>query len=57
MAINGYDPEAYFAQNKAVQGSHEFSINWKNVKWLFGNKQHADLFNKLKSGNSVFISK
>lgn len=43
-AIGGYDVVAYFTEGKPVKGFDEFSITWKNVKWLFARKQNADLF-------------
>jgi len=43
-AIGGYDPVAYFTDNKAVKGTVDNSVTWKNVKWLFSNQQHAAMF-------------
>lgn len=43
-AIGGYDAVAYFTEGKPVKGLDEFSVTWKNVKWLFAGKQNADLF-------------
>ncbi|HEX5654606.1 MAG TPA: YHS domain-containing (seleno)protein [Chitinophagaceae bacterium] len=43
-AINGYDPVAYFTESKAVKGQANYTVNWKEVNWLFSSQQHADLF-------------
>lgn len=40
----GYDAFAYFTENKAVKGSTDHPLKWKNVVWLFSTKKHADLF-------------
>lgn len=44
IAIKGYDPVAYFTVGQAVKGSQEFAHQWLNVKWLFANDKHRDLF-------------
>jgi YHS domain-containing protein len=44
VAINGYDPVAYFTQNKTVKGVSEFSYEWKGTNWLFSSKTDMDLF-------------
>ena len=44
VAIKGYDPVAYFTQNKPVQGSAEFEYLWNGAKWRFANAEHRDLF-------------
>lgn len=43
-AIKGYDPVAYFSDNKPVKGKEEFSVDWNGAKWLFVSKANADLF-------------
>lgn len=44
IAINGYDPVAYFTEGKAVQGKTEFSADWKGVHWLFASSRNRMLF-------------
>jgi len=44
VAIHGYDPVAYFTENKPVEGSKEFSYQWQGTEWHFKNKANADLF-------------
>jgi YHS domain-containing protein len=44
VAIRGYDPVAYFTENKAVEGSEKFSHNWLGATWHFASAQNRDLF-------------
>lgn len=44
VAIEGYDPVAYFKMNKAVRGSEQFTHNWLGAIWQFANAEHRDLF-------------
>lgn len=44
VAIKGYDPVAYFTQNKPVQGSAEFEYPWNGAKWRFASREHRELF-------------
>ncbi|MBU3626872.1 YHS domain-containing protein [Polynucleobacter sp. JS-Safj-400b-B2] len=43
-AIRGYDPVAYFTDNKPVKGKDDFSTDWDGAKWLFASKANLDLF-------------
>jgi YHS domain-containing protein len=43
-AIRGYDPVAYFTENKAVKGSSELVYNWMNANWYFSTQQNLDMF-------------
>ncbi len=45
-AIKGYDPVAYFKENKPVKGVQEYSLEWKDVTWFFVNQENMDLFSK-----------
>ncbi len=44
VAIMGYDPVAYFTDNRPVQGSEEFSYDWLGTPWHFASRQHRELF-------------
>ena len=44
LAIEGYDPVAYFTMDRAVKGSEEFTYEWKDATWHFVNAAHRDLF-------------
>lgn len=40
VAINGYDPVAYFKESKPVKGKEEFTYSWKEANWQFANAQN-----------------
>ncbi|MDE1991078.1 MAG: hypothetical protein KGI75_01180 [Rhizobiaceae bacterium] len=44
VAIDGYDPVAYFVDGRAVKGSPEYSYEWLGTPWYFANDQHRELF-------------
>jgi YHS domain-containing protein len=44
VAIEGYDPVAYFTDGEATQGSEEFAYDWLGATWYFANTEHRDLF-------------
>ena len=44
VAIKGYDPVAYFSQNKPVKGSPAFTHQWMNSTWWFANAEDRDEF-------------
>lgn len=44
VALKGYDPVAYFTENRAVKGSSEFSFNWNEARWYFSKAENRDLF-------------
>ena len=44
VAIRGYDPVAYFTENKAVEGSEKFSHHWLGATWHFASAKNRDLF-------------
>ncbi len=44
VAIKGYDPVAYFTQQKAVLGRDEFMLDWSGSKWKFSSKENLDSF-------------
>ena len=43
-AIRGYDPVAYFTENKAVKGNKEFSYEYKGANWIFSSQENLDTF-------------
>lgn len=43
-AIRGYDPVAYFTENKAVEGKPEFVFNWADANWYFSSQQNLEAF-------------
>ena len=44
IAIKGYDPVAYFSDQKPVEGSAAFEYFWSGAKWRFASAQHRDQF-------------
>ncbi len=44
IAINGYDPVAYFTKNKPVEGKVEFSALWNGAKWHFSSDANRQKF-------------
>jgi hypothetical protein len=44
VAIRGYDPVAYFSENKPVEGSQDFSYKWQGTEWRFKDKSNMELF-------------
>lgn len=44
LAIQGYDPVAYFTMNKAIEGKKDLSANYNGVTYRFGSKQNKDEF-------------
>lgn len=46
LAINGYDPVAYFSMNKAVKGKPQFKLAYAGVMYQFSTKENLELFKK-----------
>lgn len=44
VAIEGYDPVAYFADGRAAAGSDKFEYAWNGATWRFASAQHRDTF-------------
>jgi YHS domain-containing protein len=44
VAINGYDPVAYFLDNRAIKGSEKYSYDWLGAPWYFASDEHRELF-------------
>ena len=44
IAIEGYDPVAYFKQAKAIEGKKEFGATVDGVNYLFSSAQNAAIF-------------
>lgn len=43
-AIRGYDPVAYFKQNKPVKGQKDLSTTWQGAQWHFSSQANLDAF-------------
>ena len=46
VAIQGYDPVAYFTQKKAVKGKSSFTATYEGVTYNFSSQSNKDLFLK-----------
>jgi YHS domain-containing protein len=46
IAIQGYDPVAYFVNKKAVKGVSDFKHTFEGVDYLFSSAINLDLFKK-----------
>jgi YHS domain-containing protein len=46
LAIQGYDPVAYFTKGKAIEGSKQFAAVYEGVTYYFANAADKDLFLK-----------
>ena len=44
VAIKGYDPVAYFTENRAVKGSRAHAHQWRESTWYFASAAHLELF-------------
>jgi YHS domain-containing protein len=46
LAIDGYDPVAYFTQNKPVKGTREFTFEFEGATYRFASAEHREQFAK-----------
>ena len=46
IGIKGYDPVAYFTDNKAMIGDPQITTEYGGVTWRFASAEHRDLFVK-----------
>lgn len=46
VAIQGYDPVAYFKQNKAIKGKDDFTASYMGVTYKFSSAVNKDIFIK-----------
>ncbi len=44
LAIDGYDPVAYFTEQKPVKGSPEFRTDYQGATFQFASSAHRDAF-------------
>jgi len=44
LAINGYDPVAYFTQGRPVRGSRQYALVWKRAEWWFSSAANLAAF-------------
>jgi len=46
VGIKGYDPVAYFLQNKAVKGNKDFAVSFEAVTYYFSSAANKEEFKK-----------
>ncbi|HEX6846144.1 MAG TPA: YHS domain-containing (seleno)protein [Chitinophagaceae bacterium] len=46
LAIEGYDPVAYFKNNKATEGKKELAVNYEGAIYYFANADNKEAFFK-----------
>ena len=46
LAIDGYDPVAYFKTNKAIEGKKQFAVNHQGAVYYFSSAETKDAFVK-----------
>jgi hypothetical protein len=44
VAIEGFDPVAYFTEGKAHRGKPNITTEWEGVTWQFASAENRDLF-------------
>ncbi|MBT0956105.1 YHS domain-containing protein [Alphaproteobacteria bacterium KMM 3653] len=44
LAIKGYDPVAYFTEEKPVEGSADFTHEYNGATWRFASAENRDMF-------------
>lgn len=44
VAINGYDPVAYFTEGQPVPGMMKFAVKWEGAIWVFASMANAEAF-------------
>ena len=46
VAIQGYDPVAYFQEHKPVSGKSEYTYEWNGAKWQFATRENLQSFSQ-----------
>lgn len=46
LAVDGYDPVAYFTQGKPVEGSKQHALEWNGATWRFASAENRAAFEK-----------
>lgn len=44
IALDGYDPVAYFTQSRPVMGVSDFQSEWQDTTWQFASAEHQSMF-------------
>ena len=46
VAIKGYDPVAYFTEQRALKGEESISHEWFGASWQFSSEKHRKMFSE-----------
>lgn len=46
LAIDGYDPVAYFIKSKALEGKKEFALTYLGITYYFSSSENRELFKR-----------
>lgn len=46
VAIKGYDPVAYFTEQRAVKGKDGIAHSWLGAEWQFSSDKHKKMFSE-----------
>lgn len=46
VAIQGYDPVAFFTDNRPVKGNSQFQSDYRGAKYYFASAEHKEAFDK-----------
>lgn len=49
VAVQGYDPVAYFTEGEATKGSSEYTTNYKGSEFRFSTQENLDSFLEMPS--------
>ena len=44
LALQGYDPVAYFTDDKALRGNEKYEVSWDGARYLFVTSEHREAF-------------
>lgn len=44
LALQGYDPVAYFLDRQPTRGSNAYTVFWDEARWHFASQQNLELF-------------
>jgi len=47
LALQGYDPVAYFTDSKPAKGSPDFTASYKGATYQFVSGEHREMFNQV----------
>jgi YHS domain-containing protein len=50
VAIQGYDPVAYFTQHKAVKGKKELAVQYDGIVYYFSTPENKESFRRTPAG-------